>query len=196
MKFRIVFLISIAWLLAVPVSTMAKTRVEINHTKNFRLYKTFAVEVEPPIRADGTVDEHNTIVLNSQRQAVAYQLRMRGLSETDVDPDLIVRVSSRETEIVAYWGYPYGWYGPWGYGGYWGSGYWYGPGYGYWGGGVWPYTYSRADVKFDVFERSSGDLVYRGQVWKDVDEDDLSDKAMKFARKAFKKFPIEPFDDD
>jgi hypothetical protein len=182
MRFRTVF--ASLWLLALPVMTMAETRVEINYGKNFSKYRTFAVEVSPPIRADGTVDEHNTIILDSQRQAVVYQLKMRGLRETDVDPDLTVRVSSRETEVtelVPYgYGYPYGWYGPWGYGGYWAG----------WGGAVWPYTYYQADVKFDVFERSSGDLVYRGEVTRDVDEDDLAEKAMKIARKAFKKFPI------
>ena len=196
MGFRMVF--AALWL-AFPALAVAQTRVEVNHATNFTQYKTFAVEVEPPVRADGSVDEHNTIILNRQRQAVAYQLRMRGLSETDVDPDLTVRVSSRETEytqlVGSGYGYapygPYGAYGPWGwgYGGYW-------PGYG-WGGTAWPYTSYRAEVKFDVFDRRSGDLVYRGAVTRDVDEDDLSEDAMKFARKAFKKFPIAlPGDDD
>ena len=69
-------------------------------------------------------------------------------------------------------------------------------GYGYWGGNAWPCTYYRAEVKFDVLERSSGDLVYRGAVARDVDDDDLAEDAMKFARKAFKKFPIALPDDD
>jgi hypothetical protein len=184
--------------LALPAMAAGQTRVEVNHAKNFTQYKTFAVEVEPPVRADGSVDEHNTIILNRQRQAVAYQLRMRGLSETDVDPDLTVRVSSRETEYTELVGSgfaygPYGaygpYYGPWGYGGYWG-------GYGYWGGNAYPYTYYKGDLKVDVFERSSGDLVYRGISTRDVDEDDLAEDAMKFARKAFKKFPIAMPDDD
>ena len=37
-------------LLAFPVIVMAETRVDLDRSKDFRQYKTFSVEVSPPIR--------------------------------------------------------------------------------------------------------------------------------------------------
>ncbi len=175
-------------LLAFPVTVMAETRVDINRSKDFRQYTTFSVEVSPPIR-DGEVDEANTIAMNRLREAVTTALRARGLTPTDGEADLTLRVASRETErteLVSSWpANPYGWYGPWGYGytGYWGV-----PG---WGGDVWTYRYLEGTTAIDVIERTTGDLVYRAEVTAQVDDDeeDLDYDAVKIARKAFKKFP-------
>jgi uncharacterized protein DUF4136 len=172
-----------------PAVVTAETRIDFNRSKNFSQYKTFTIEVSPPVR-DGEVDEHNTIAENRLRNAASYALRMHGLTQVDSGGDLTIRVKSREderTELVnsgPY--YPYGWYGPWGYGygGYWGA-----P---YWGGYAYTYTYYEGTTTFDAIERATGDLVYRAEVTKKVDDDeeDLDHDAMKIARKAFKKFPV------
>ena len=80
------------------------------------------------IRADGVVDERNTLAEKRLRLAVTREFQARGLEATDVGADLVVRVSSRETEqtilLKSGWHhYPRGWsrrWGYWGYGGYWG----------------------------------------------------------------------------
>ena len=184
------------WLLVFPAIVMAETRVDLDRHKDFSQYKTFTVEVSPPIR-NGEVDEGNTIGVNRLRQAVTSALQARGLTLTDGEADLTLRVASRETErteVVSSWpADPYGWYGPWGYGyaGYRGGygGYW--GGAGYWGGDVWTYRYLEGTTAIDVIERATGDLVYRAEVTAKVDDDeeDLDYDAVKIARKAFKKFP-------
>ena len=180
------------WLLTLPGVVMAETRVDIDRHKDFTQYKTFSVEVSPPIR-NGEVDEANTIEINRLRQAVTFALRGRGLTLTDGEADVIVRVASRRTErmeLVSYWpADPYGWYGPWGYGY---VGYGHAPYWGdFWGGDVWTYRYLEGTTAIDVIERVTGDLVYRAEVTANVDddEDDLDDDAARIARKAFKKFP-------
>jgi hypothetical protein len=179
-------------LLAFPVIAMAETRVDIDRNKNFSQFKTFAVEVSPPIR-HGEVDEANTIGMNRLRRAITSALRARGLTLTDGEADVTVRVTSRETErteLVSAWpADPYGWYGGWGYAhvGYWGAPY----AAGFWGDDVWTYRYLEGTTAIDVIERATGDLVYRAEVTATVDddEDDLDDDAARIARKAFKKFP-------
>ena len=85
-------------LLALPIVVTAQTRVDFDRQRDFSRYKTFALEVEPAIRADGEVDEYNALTERRLRQAVTRQLQARGLEETDLWADLIVLVSSRETE--------------------------------------------------------------------------------------------------
>jgi hypothetical protein len=174
-----------SWLLIFPAVAMAESRYDIDRTKNFSKYRTFTVEVSPPVR-NGQVDDDNTLSMDRFRQAVSYQLKLRGLTPTDSGADLIVKVKINEYEQTELVGYPYGWYGPWGYGygGYWGN-----P---YWGGNVYTYTYLEGDTKVDIIEQATGDLVYRAEVTKTVDhdEDDLYRDASKVARKAFKKYPV------
>lgn len=178
------------WLLVLPAVAAAETRTDINRSKDFSRYKTYSLEVSPPVRY-GEVDEHNTIVQDRFRRAVEYQLRLKGLTAaTTAPPDVVVRVAHREderTELVSSGpAYPWGWYGPWGYGygGYWGA-----P---YWGGDVWTYRYLEGTTRIDVIENGSGDLAYRAEVTKKVDDDeeDLNEDALKIAEKAFKKFPV------
>ena len=183
-------------LLVFPAIVMAETRVDINRHKDFSQYKTFSVKVSSPIR-NGEVDEGNTIEVNRLHQAVTFALRARGLTPTDGEADLTLRVASRETErteLVSSWpADPYGWYGPWGYGyaGYRGGyvGYW--GGAPYWGDDVWTYRYLEGTTAIDVIESATGDLVYRAEVTAKVDDDeeDLDHDAVKIARKAFRKFP-------
>jgi hypothetical protein len=176
------------WLLVLPAVAAAETRIDVNRHKDFSQYKTFTIEVAPPVR-DGEVDENNTIAENRLRRAVGPQLRMRGLTEVESGGDVTVRVATRETErtelVSSGPAYPYGWgygYGHFGYG-YWGAPYW---------GDVWTYRYLEGTTTFDVIERATGDLVYRGEVTAKVDDDeeDLDRDAMKAARKAFKEFPV------
>ena len=184
-------------LVAFPIGALAETRVDMDRSKDFRQYRTFTVEVSPPIR-NGEVDETNTIAVNRLRNAVTTAFRARGLTPTDDQADLVLRVASRETErteLVSSWpADPYGWYGPWGgpYGG-WGYGYagWGAPYWGGWGGDVWTYSYLEGTTAIDVIERTTGDLVYRAEVTAKVDDDeeDLNYDAVKVARKAFKKYP-------
>jgi hypothetical protein len=104
----------IVGMLALPSLASAETRVDFDRHKDFSRYRTFAVEVAPPIRADGVVDEHNTLAEDRLRQAVTRELQARGLEATDLRPDVTVRVSSRETErtvVRSTGGDPY----PWGY---------------------------------------------------------------------------------
>jgi hypothetical protein len=177
------------WLVVCPVVAMAETRVDINRHKDFSRYKTFTLEVSAPVRG-GEVDENNTIAQNRLRRAITNELQMRGLSPVDSGADLTVRAGSRETERTELMSsgpaYPFGWYGPWGYGY---GGYWASP---YWGGNVWTYRYFEGTTTIDLIEPATGDLVYRAEVIRKVDDDeeDLDDDAMKIAHKAFKKFPV------
>jgi hypothetical protein len=175
------------WLLALPATVMAETRVDINRNKDFSQYKTFTIEVSSPVR-NGEVDEGDTISENRVREAATRALVARGLTAAERGGDLIVRISSREVEreeLVSSGAlYPYGWYGPWGYG--------YGSYWGGYGGNVWTYRYIEGTTSFHVVEAATGDLVYRADVTDEVDDDeeDLYEDAMKVARKAFKKFPV------
>ena len=176
------------WLLVLPAVAAAETRIDISPSANFSKYKTYKVEVNTPIRY-GQVDEDDTITENRFRRVVDYQLRLHGLTESDTDPDLIVRVSRRvyeQTELVGVGpGYPWGWYGPWGYGygGYWGAPYW---------GDVYTYSYLEGWTRFDVIESATDQLAYRAEVTRKVDrdEEDQDRDAIKIAEKAFKKFPV------
>jgi hypothetical protein len=175
------------WLVVWPVVVVAETRVDVNRHKDFSQYKTFTIEVSPPVR-DDAVDKYNTIAMNRLRRAITSELQMYGLTQVDRSGDLTVHAGSRETErteLVSS-GYPYGWYGPWGSGyvGYWGA-----P---YWGGEVWTYRYLEGTTTINLIERATGDLVYRAEVIREVDDDeeDLDDDAAKIARKAFKKYPV------
>ena len=82
------------WLLVMPAVAAAETRIDISPSANFSRYKTFQIEVNPPVRY-GQVDEDDTITENRFHRVVEYQLRLHGLTATDTDPDLIVRVSRR-----------------------------------------------------------------------------------------------------
>jgi Domain of unknown function (DUF4136) len=175
------------WLLALPAVAAAETRIDISPSANFSRYKTFTIEVSPPVRY-GQVDEDDTITENRFRRVADYQLRLRGLTPSDTNPDLIVKISRNvfeQTELVSTGGYPYGWHGPWGYGygGYWGAPYW---------GNVYTYTYLEGWTRFDVIDSATGQLAYRAEVTKrvDKDEEDQDHDAIKIAQKAFKKFPV------
>jgi Domain of unknown function (DUF4136) len=181
------------WLVAVPAIVMAQTRVDFDRHKDFSRYKTFTLEVTPPVRADGVVDENNTLAENRLREAVTREFRTRGLEETEAGADLTVRVSSRETERTVVqgsawdpypWGYGWGYHPRWGYGRRWG--YW-GP-YGY-GGDVWTRRYIEGSVLIDVVERDTGELVFRAQRADEIG-DNLDKYVTKTVDKAFKKFPV------
>jgi Domain of unknown function (DUF4136) len=175
------------FVLAAPIAVAAETRVDFDRQKDFSRYKTFTLQVDPPMRADGVVDEHNTLAENRLRQAVTREFQARGLEATDGAADLTVHVSSREAErtmiVDSGWnGYPWGWGRRWRY--------WRGPGY--WGpyaGDLWTRRYLEGSVTIDVIERDGGQLVYRAQV---IDEigNNRDKQVIKTVDKAFKKFPV------
>jgi len=180
------------FLLTFPVVVMAQTRVDFDRHKDFSRYKTFSVEVEPTIRADGVVDEYNTLAEKRLCQAVTRALETRGLEATDLGADLTVLVSSRETEqtvvLSSGWRtYPYSWR--------WNRrwAYWGGPGYwSHWGPyyeDVWPHRYLEGSVTIDVIEGDTGELVYRAQVTDEIGND-RDKQVIKTVDKAFKKFPV------
>ena len=182
------------WLLAlltVATVAMAQTRVDLDRQKDFSRYKTFTVQVNPPIRADGVVDELNTLAENRLRRAVTRALQTRGLEATDLQADLTVRVDSRETERTfvqdyAWPAYHRGWYSRWGYRR--GPGYWH-P----YASDMWPYRYLEGSVRIDVIDRNTGELVYRVQVTDEIGKD-LDKQVIKTVDKAFKKFPVKAID--
>lgn len=185
------------WLLAIPAVALAETRVDFDRHKDFSRYRTFSVQIDPPVRADGIVDEQNTLAESRLRQAVIGEFQARGLEATDVGADLTVRVSSRETErTVLYnsgaygspWGPYYRRYGRWGYWG--GRGYW-GP----YGGDIWTRRYLEGAVTIDVIERATGQLVYRARVSDEIG-DNLDKQVIKTVDKAFKKYPVKEIETD
>jgi len=171
----------------------ADVRVDFDRHKDFSRYRTFSVEVGPLVRADGVVDEQNTLAENRLRQAVTNELLARGIESTDDRSQLVVRVSNRDTKrtqiVSTGWsGYP-GWHGR--------RGYWRRP-YGYWGGSyydnVWTRPYLEGSLTVDVIERATGSLVYRAQVTEEVGND-LDKQVTKAVDRAFKKFPIKELSD-
>jgi hypothetical protein len=179
------------WLVALPAITMAQTRVDVDRHKDFSRYKTFTLELEPPIRADGVLDEHNTLAESRLREAVTREFLARGLEPSDVGADLTIRVSSRETERTVVqtgawdpypFGYRWAWHPRWGYRRVWGH-------WGLFGGDVWTRRYVEGSVLIDVIERDTGQLVYRAQVANEIGSD-LDKHVTKMIDKAFKKFPV------
>ena len=49
------------WLLVMPAVAAAETRIDISPSANFSRYKTYTIEVSPPVRY-GQVDEDDTIL--------------------------------------------------------------------------------------------------------------------------------------
>jgi hypothetical protein len=177
-----------------PAGAAAQVRVDVDRNRDFSQFKTFEVEVGPLVRADGAIDEQNTLAEDRIRRAVTSELAARGLESTSSGSDLNVRVSGRDaerTEIV-----DSGFTRPL---------YWYRPvrlrsgrivyfrTYNYWGDPfydrVWTRRYLEGALTMDVVERDTGHLVYRAQV-----NDEIGSNLAKYVTKsfdrAFKKFPI------
>src|SRR5262245_23127819 len=85
-------------LLALPMGAAAQVRVDVDRRQDFKQYRTFDVAVGPLVRADGAADEQNTLAEDRLRRAVASELTARGLESTSAGADLLVRVSSRDSE--------------------------------------------------------------------------------------------------
>jgi hypothetical protein len=187
---RITFVL--VWLVALPAIATAQTRVDFDRHKDFSRYRTFTLEVAPPVRADGVVDEHNTLAENRLREAVTRELLARGLEPTDNGADIAIRVSSRDTErtVVQRTGwdpyplaYRWAWHPRWGY-------YRRAWGYrGFYGGEVWTRRYLEGSVRIDMIERDTRQLVYRAEVANEIGSD-LNKHVIKTVDKAFKKFPV------
>src|SRR5262245_40913268 len=103
-------------LVALPIGAAAQVRVDVDRHRDFSQYKTYEIEIGPLVRADGVVDERNTLAEDRIRGAVARELTARGLESASSDSDLIVRVSGRDaerTEIVdSGFNRPLYWYRP------------------------------------------------------------------------------------
>jgi hypothetical protein len=189
-------LVLTSFLVALPAVALADVRVDLDRHKDFTKYRTFTVELGALVRPDGAVDEHNTLAENRIHDAVTRELVSRGLEPTDSNTaDLVVHVSSRDSDRVsivstgwpAYGGIGYYGYRRWGY---WGRPY----RFGYWGA---PYYYNDVTTRryvegaltVDVIDRPTGALVYRARVTDEVGKD-LDKQATRSIDKAFKKFPL------
>ncbi len=175
-------LIAATLLLALPSLATADVRVDFNRANDFTRYRTFAVEIGQLVRSDGSLDERNALAEDRLHFAVGRELRARGLAQTELGADVIVRVSGRDserTEIVNSGFGPYRRY--WGrYRYYWGAPYY---------NDIWTRRYLEESLTVDVIERESGRLVYRAQVTDEVGND-LDKHAIKAIEKAFKKYPV------
>ena len=189
-------------LLMLPAGAAAQTRVDFDKHQDFRQYQTFDVVIGPLVRADGSVDEVNTLNEDRLRRAIASEMSARGLESTTVGADLEVRVSGRNTErteIVSsgFNHFPTFWYRPvrlrngriayirtYGYG------YWHRPFY----DDVWTRRYLEGALTFDVVDKETGRLVYRAQVNDEIGNN-LDKYISKSVDKAFKKFPVKELDD-
>lgn len=182
-------------LLALPMGAAAQVRVDVDRHADFGQYRTFDIAVGPLVRADGTTDEHNTLAEDRLRRAVASELAARGLESTSAGADLLVRVSSRDTERtqVVSSGFPYY------------PTYWYRPfrlrngrivylrTYDSWSrpfyDDVWTRRYLEGALTLDILERETGRLVFRAQVNREVGSD-LEKYVAKSVDRAFKEFPV------
>ena len=179
-------------LLALPMGAAAQVRVDVDRHADFGQYRTFDIAVGPLVRADGTTDEHNTLAEDRLRRAVASELAARGLESTSAGADLLVRVSSRDTERTQFIssGFPQYWYRPFRLR----SGRivylrtydsWSRPFY----DDVWTRRYLEGALTVDVVERETGRLVFRAQVNREVGSD-LEKYVAKSVDRAFKQFPV------
>jgi hypothetical protein len=178
---------AVSFVLIFPaLAAAAEVRVDYDRHQDFTKYRSFAVEVAPLVRADGVVDEHNTLAVDRLHGALARELQARGLEPAGDGADLTVRVSGRETERTAVvptgWSHPWSWRRRWGLSPY---GYWGGPYY----GDVLTRRYIEGSLTVDVVDRDTGALVYRAQVTDEVGKD-LDEQVAKSIDKAFKKFPL------
>ena len=185
----------VLWLVALPALASAQTRVDFDRHKDFSRYKTFTLEMVPPVRTDGAVDEHNTLAEGRLREAVTREFLARGLEPTDGTPDLTVRVSSRETERTvversAWDPYPYrwGWRSRWGYRRFWDP-------WDPYAGRVWTRRYVEGSVQIDVIDRGTGELIYRAQAANEIGSN-LDKHVTKTVDKALKKFPVKEISSD
>jgi hypothetical protein len=182
-------------LLALPMGAAAQVRMDFDRHADFNQYRTFDISIGPMVRADGTVDEQNTLAQDRLRRAVASELAARGLESTSVNPDLVVRVSSRDTERTQLVG----------------SGSPYSPAYSYrpvrlrsgrivfvrsfdyWSrpfyDDVWTRRYLEGALTVDVVERDTGRLVFRVQVNREIGNN-LEKYVAKSVDRAFKDFPV------
>jgi len=174
-------------LVLLPSLAAAQVRVDLDRGEDFSRFKTFQVTVGPLVGTDGRVDEHNTLAEERLRRAVTAELGTRGLESTDVNPDLLIRVSGRSherTELVngGLNSYPVFY-----------RRYRYGRSYGYWGrqfyNDVWTRQYLEGSYTVDAIDRDTGRLVYRAQVSNEIGGD-LEKHVRKAIDQAFKKFPV------
>jgi hypothetical protein len=182
-------------LLALPMGAAAQVRVDVDRHADFGQYRTFDIAVGPLVRADGTTDEHNTLAEDRLRRAIASELAARGLESTSAGADLLVRVSSRDTERtqVVSSGFPY--YPTYSYRPFrlrngrivhlrtYDS--WSRPFY----DDVWTRRYLEGALTLDILERDTGRLVFRAQVNREVGSD-LEKYVAKSVDRAFKEFPM------
>jgi len=182
-------------LLLLPAGAAAQVRVDFDRHQDFSQYRTFEIVVGPLVRADGTVDERNTLAEDRLRRAIAGELTARGLESTSGNADLVVQVSGRDTqraEVISsgFNNFPT---------------YWYRPvrlrngriayirTYNYWSrpfyDDYWTRRFVEGALTVDVVERDSGRLVYRAQVNEEVGNN-LEKYVTKSVDKAFKKFPV------
>jgi hypothetical protein len=177
-----VFSLSTAALVAADV------RVDQDRGADFRKYRTFTVDVGPLVDRNGGVDERNTLAERRLREAVSRELQERGLEPAGANADLVVRVSTRDTERTQVLSRGYD---PWYRGrrrwGYWR---WRDPFY----DDLWTRRYLEGSVTVDVADRRTDALVYRARVTEEIG-DNLDKYVRNAIDDAFDKFPVKELDD-
>jgi hypothetical protein len=190
--------LALSSLLLLPIAAAAQVRVDYDRRQDFSQFRTFDVAIGSMVRADGRVDEQNTLTADRLRRSISHELRTRGLESAAGASDLLVQVSARDTERVdlvrsGFHSSPAYWYRPVRYRGrivyvrthsYWPSAY---------DNDVWTRRYLEGSLTIDVIERDTGRLVYRAQVSDEIGSD-LDKHIAKSVDRAFKKFPVKELD--
>ncbi len=108
-KRRITLALAAAAAVAMAACSTLKTSTDYRPGTDFGKYKTFAFK--------NTEDIKNNILVDRIKSALGTQLRAKGFTENDQNPDLIVVAHprlSQQTQINTYntgWGYGWGWRG-------------------------------------------------------------------------------------
>lgn len=165
---------------------------DMDPTVEFDRYKTFAwgeskVEVSNPV--------YDSDLINDRiRRAVENEFEKRGIRKKAYNPDFIVRYHTYTEEKERTTGshpyhyryYPYGYY-PFAFG--WGYPYY------YWMTPKQTAEYTEGTLILDIIDRRSDELIWRGSVSGNVDDENRLRKQIEKGIKAImKKYPVSPDD--
>jgi len=163
-----------AALLLAAAPAMAQS-VHIDYDKNYDFSKIRTYQWVQPVE-----DEENPLMAQRLRNAVDYQLSMKGAQKVDSDPDIFVTYHSDSKEEVSVSSTSFG-YG-------------YGPGW-YWGGGVGTSTasvttYEVGTLVIDAWDAKTKNLIWRGTASATVspNPDKMERKINTAVEKLFKKW--------
>ena len=153
------------------------TKTDYDRSTNFSKYHTFAWRLDKD--TDRVVE--NSIVLSRIQEAATTQLNIRGLSESDLNPDvyLVPHVSARNVQTLEYFPGP-----GWGWG--WGGG---------WSNDAVVFNYVEGTIILDMVDARTDQLVWRSISTKsgnDLISVQKEKKVNKMMDEAFEHFPRWP----